>query len=233
MPGPDLHAIAVWLFISVIAITFHEAAHGWMAFKRGDRTAYMLGRVSFNPARHIDTVGTILLPVMMQLSGVPFLFGWAKPVPVNYRNLKNIRLDSLLVAAAGPAANLILAIIAIVLVRVVYEWANYNPDVALGLLSIFIKAAYLNMNLAFFNMLPIPPLDGSKVLASILPPRYAIYLARLEQHGLVIVLGCLMVLPWLLSMLGIQVNPLGWLVGAPSQAVINGLMKLVGLSELS
>lgn len=225
---PNLHEIALWLVVSIIAITFHEAAHGWVAYKRGDDTAKRLGRVTFNPIAHIDTFGTLILPLLMKLSGLPFIFGWAKPVPVNFARLKNPRIDSVLVALAGPGINLVLAVLCVAGLRWV-AGMDEPPQLAVELLFF---GVILNLVFAIFNLLPIPPLDGSRVLAAVLPARFAIYLARIEPYGLAIVLGGLLVLPWVLQSIGIPFNPLGFLLVEPVRAVANLLSNWLGMPDL-
>jgi Zn-dependent protease len=225
---PDLHELALWIFVSVIAITFHEAAHGWVAHKCGDDTAKRLGRVTFNPAKHIDPVGTLMLPILMKLSGLPFIFGWAKPVPVNFAALRRPRLDSALVALAGPGINLVLAFACLVSLRIMVLF-EFSSQLMAELLMFGI---ILNLVFAFFNLIPIPPLDGSRVLAAFLPTSGVKVLARIERFGLLIVLGGLLVLPWALQSVGINFNPLGILVIEPMRFVTNGLAAWIGLPEL-
>jgi len=178
--------IAVLALPILFAITVHEAAHGWMAKLLGDRTAEMLGRVSLNPLKHIDPIGTILVPlVVFFMSG--FVFGWAKPVPVNYRNLNNPRRDSALVALAGPGANLIMALLwalAILLGIALLQSAQWF---AVPLILMGVAGVLFNTVLMVLNLLPILPLDGGRVLNALLPPRMAQAYSRLEGYGLIIV----------------------------------------------
>jgi Zn-dependent protease len=181
----SIQAVAINAIPLIFAITIHEAAHGYAARKFGDNTAYMLGRVSLNPAKHIDPVGTILIPLVLILTGSPFLVGYAKPVPVNFGRLKNPRIDSIWVALAGPGSNFIQALIwAILLISFVGLGVDEKFLLAMSQAGIT-----WNLGLLVFNLFPIPPLDGGRVLASLLPARQSIALGRLEPWGFFIVLG--------------------------------------------
>lgn len=221
------YTISVWAIPILLAITLHEAAHGWVAMKLGDPTAKDLGRVSFNPLRHIDPSGTIIIPGMLLLaSGGKMMFGFAKPVPVDFRRLKSPRRDMILVAAAGPAMNLILATIAAAgfyglfyLDGDVREWVAYN----LG------NALWINTLLAVFNMLPLPPLDGGRVAVGLLPWSIARHLVKLERVGIFIIVAAIFLLPWLGGMIGLDLNVFEWLVIAPTSYLQNLILALVGL----
>jgi len=174
----DVLSVVSFTAVALIAITFHEAAHAFVANACGDDTAKSLGRVSLNPIRHIDLVGTILLPAFLYAINAPFLFGWAKPVPVNWGNLRNWRRDMVLVAAAGPAANFALAGISSALMVGALQ-IGWTP---VWLAKTLVSATALNLLLAVFNLIPVPPLDGSKVLAGFLPEKWALRLAGLRMR---------------------------------------------------
>src|SRR4029077_7493607 len=178
-----VYIISVWLLPVLIAITFHEAAHGYVARYLGDETASRLGRVSINPLRHIDPLGTIALPGLLVLAGSPFLFGYAKPVPVNFRALRSPRIGMVLVAAAGPAMNIALAIIA----ALGFHLVAYLPAPAIQWAALNLKnALIINAVLAVFNLFPLPPLDGGRIAVGLLPKVLGQYLARLEPYGMII-----------------------------------------------
>jgi Zn-dependent protease len=219
--------VSVWVLPVLFAVTFHEAAHGWVAWRLGDDTAYAQGRVSFNPLRHIDPFGTVLMPAMLLLlSGGRFMFGFAKPVPVAFHRLNNPRRDMAIVAAAGPGINFAMALAAAFLIV---------PAAALpGTLGAWSAAnlanmVWINILLAVFNLLPLPPLDGGRIAVSVLPNGLAIPLQRLERFGLVIVLGLVFLLPWLGAQVGLDLNVFGWLVVEPSRAVERLFLSLGGV----
>ena len=199
----SLYAVSVWVLPLLIAITFHEAAHAFVAYRLGDNTAKELGRVSFNPLKHIDPFGTVILPGVLLLSHSPFLFGYAKPVPVNFRNLNNPRLDMVWVALAGPATNILLALAAATAFHAL-PWvpADYAKWTADNLKNTLI----INVVLAIFNMLPIPPLDGGRVAVGLLPRFLAYPLARLEPYGMLILIAALILLPLLGTQLGLNLD---------------------------
>ena len=178
--------IAVLALPILFAITVHEAAHGWMAKHLGDRTAEMLGRVTLNPLKHIDPIGTILVPlVVFFMSG--FVFGWAKPVPVNFNNLNHPRRDTALVALAGPGANLLMALLWALGILLGVALVDSTPWIAVPLILMGVAGVLFNAVLMALNLLPILPLDGGRVLHSLLPPRMALAYSRLEGFGLIIV----------------------------------------------
>ncbi len=179
--------IVVWLLPVVFAITVHEVAHGWVAKKFGDNTADRQGRLTLNPLNHIDLVGTVLLPGILLLSGAGFIFGWAKPVPVDPRNFKSPRKDMMYVAMAGPISNLLMALGWAIVARIGVSLADIR-EVALPLVYSGMAGISINLVLALINFLPIPPLDGSRIVAGLLPERMAWQYERIEPYGFYILL---------------------------------------------
>jgi len=220
---PDLvsmvQKIAVWALPVLFAITLHEVAHGWAARALGDRTAEMLGRLSLNPIRHIDPIGTVAVPLLMYLLPGAFMFGWAKPVPIGIRNLQNPRRDMALVAAAGPLANLFMAIAWSLLAKVMLSM-NLEEGIQQGISLMAAAGIFINVVLMVLNLLPLPPLDGGRVLAGLLPEAQARILDRIEPYGFFILIALM------------YFHILGELIGLPVNFSINTLINLFGLQGL-
>ncbi|MGH8221186.1 MAG: site-2 protease family protein [Steroidobacteraceae bacterium] len=220
-----VYVASTWVIPALLAITLHEAAHGYVAKLRGDDTAWQLGRVSFNPLKHVDPVGTVALPALLLLMHAPFLFGYAKPVPVRFERLRNPRRDMVCVAAAGPAMNFVLAILAALLVHGV---ALLPRELGRWFFANLVNAIELNVILALFNLIPIPPLDGGRVAIGLLPDLLAAPLARLGRYGMSIVIGLLFLLPILAAQLGYRMDLFARLIERPVGAVIGAILVLTG-----
>ncbi len=209
-----IQAIAVWILPVLFAITLHEASHAYVAHKLGDSTAKMMGRLTMNPIKHIDLVGTILVPILVGIfSQFQFIFGWAKPVPISYNQLRNPRRDMALVAIAGPLSNLAMALLWAVLLKIGLLLDPRSSMLALFLALSGQAGILINLILAFLNLIPIPPLDGSRVLVRFLPPHLATQYLRVEPFGFIIILALL------------ATNILSLILGPP----IVGTMQLINL----
>ena len=221
-----LYKASVWVLPALVAITLHEAAHGFAAYVFGDDTARRMGRMSLNPLRHVDPFGTIVLPGLLLLMRAPFLFGYAKPVPVNFYRLNPPRLGMVMVAAAGPAMNLVIAFACALAFHTVDSLPSYVGPWAAENLE---NSVVLNLVLAVFNMLPIPPLDGGRVLVGLLPRPLAWQLAKLERVGVFLVIGVLFLLPLIGRQLGLDLSISPWLIEAPVEYLLRVILTLAGL----
>jgi Zn-dependent protease len=222
--------IAVWVLPILFAITVHEVAHGWMALRLGDRTAQMMGRLTLNPLHHIDPVGTLLVPgILLLLGGV--IFGWAKPVPVSWEKLRNPKRDMAIVALAGPMANLIMAVFWTSISRLGIALAQGLPIIGVPLAYMGIAGVFINAVLMMLNLMPLPPLDGGRVLVGLLPGSLAYKVSRIEPYGFFILLallfsGTLWYILW--PLIDALLTGLVYFVGVPKREFIGGLLTLMG-----
>ncbi|HEX9880126.1 MAG TPA: site-2 protease family protein [Candidatus Binatia bacterium] len=197
MVGEFVQQLSIWAIPILVAIIFHEVAHGWVAFRLGDPTASRMGRLTLNPIPHIDIFGTIVFPLLLILVRAPFVFGYAKPVPVNFQNLRNPKRDMIWVALAGPGTNLALALVSLLLLRILVgirlpEERTIASAIIVPFAYMLSASASINIILAVFNAFPIPPLDGGRVLVGLLPEPHASRVARIEPYGFLIILVLLM-----------------------------------------
>lgn len=220
----SIYTASTWVIPVIIAITFHEASHGFAARLLGDDTAWRLGRVTFNPLKHVDPFGTIVLPAMLLLLRTPFLFGYAKPVPVNFRALRHPRRDTILVAAAGPVTNFGLAAFA----AMGFHSLSYLPAATLWLAENLRNALFINVVLAVFNLLPLPPLDGGRIAVALLPNPLGSSLDRLEPYGLIILIGLLFVLPVLGIQLGVNLDFVSQVISWSTGSIIDVILRVTG-----
>lgn len=210
--------IATWLIPLVIAIVFHEVSHGWVAKALGDPTAKQRGRLTLNPIKHVDPLGTVILPMVLAVSGAP-IFGWAKPVPVVARRLRNPRYHMVLVALAGPGMNLLLALIAALLLAALVAIAPPGlPSAFLG--QNLLNFLAINVFLAIFNLIPLPPFDGGHVVEGLLPRRLAVHFAKLRRYGFLLLIMLLLVIPQLFP----GANIVERMVGPPVNWIIRTLL---------
>lgn len=221
-----LFVASTWVLPVLLAVTFHEAAHGWVADKLGDPSARLAGRISANPIRHVDPFGTVVLPGLLLVLSSPVLFGWAKPVPVDFRRLRNPRWDMVLVAAAGPGSNLLMACIAALLIHGALllpveaaSWVGHN----------LLNAIQINLILMVFNLIPLPPLDGGRIMTGLLPFPLAVRFARLEKFGFLILIGLLFLLPLIGGQIGFDLDVLRWIVATPVLYLEHTLLHTFGI----
>jgi Zn-dependent protease len=220
-----LYAASTWVLPVIFAVTFHEAAHGFIANRFGDDTALRAGRITFNPLKHVDGFGTIVLPALLILLRSPFLFGYAKPVPVNFNKLRPLRAGMVVVAAAGPGMNILLAVASSLLLYGV-DWMP--PTSGRWAAENLVHSIQLNAVLCVFNMLPLPPLDGGRVAVGLLPRALALPLARVEPFGIMILLLFLFILPSIGNQAGVDLNILGHVIAGPTAALIGFVLWVTG-----
>ncbi len=224
----QVYTVSTWIIPILLAITLHEAAHGIIAWSYGDDTAYKLGRVTLNPLKHVDPIGTVVLPILLYISPLPFVFGYAKPVPVAFHRLRHPRRNMIYVAAAGPMANLILALLSALL----FHLAGLLPDVAAGWLRLtLLNSIFLNLVLAVLNLLPLPPLDGGRIAVGLLPMSLAAPLARLERYGIFVLIAAFFVLPYAGRAIGVNLSFFDLVIRTPVNWLLPFFTWLAGLPE--
>ncbi len=225
MTSNVVYQIAVWLVPLVIAIVFHEVAHGLVARRLGDPTAEQRGRLSLNPIKHIDPFGTVILPLILAVTHAGAIFGWAKPVPVDYRRLRNPRRDMLLVALAGPGMNLLLALIGTaILAATVSLSGSIEQGTARLIAANALNFVLINIFLGVFNLLPVPPFDGGHVVEGLMPPALAQSFARIGRYSLLVMVILLLVLPQF------GINVIGRLVSPLADAILRFFLGIFGLA---
>jgi Zn-dependent protease len=225
--SPDnlIYQVAIWLVPLVVAIVFHEVAHGLVARRLGDPTAAELGRLSLNPIKHVDPFGTVILPLVLAITHAP-IFGWAKPVPVDYRRLRHPRRDMVVVALAGPGMNLLLAFAGALALAATISLSGGAEDGAARFIALTaLNFVFINIFLGVFNLLPVPPFDGGHVVQGLLPPRLARSFGLIGRYALLVLIVLLLVLP----MISPRLNVVGRIVSPIVEAIGVGLLGLVGL----
>ena len=224
MSSNIIYQIAVWLVPLVIAIVFHEVAHGLVARRLGDPTAAQKGRLTLNPIKHIDPFGTVILPLLLAISHAP-VFGWAKPVPVNYRRLRHPRRDMVLVALAGPGMNLLLALIGAALLGATVAFSGGAQDGAAAFVAAnALNFVLINIFLAVFNLIPVPPFDGGHVVQGLLPPALAKSFGRIGRYSLLVLMVLLLVLP------ALGINIVGRIISPIVDQIASLILGIFGLS---
>jgi Zn-dependent protease len=220
-----IYEVAVWLIPLVIAIVFHEVAHGLVARRLGDPTAQERGRLTLNPIKHIDPFGTVILPLLLAISHAP-VFGWARPVPVNYARLRNPRRDMVLVALAGPGMNLLLAVVGAMVLAATLAWSSDPNSLATGLIAAnALNFIFINIFLGVFNLLPVPPFDGGHVVEGLLPAPLAIRFRQIGRYSLLVLMLLLLVLPAISP----SANVVGRIVSPLVEHMATALLGIFGI----
>ena len=191
MDAATIQKITIWILPVLLAVSLHEAAHAWMADKKGDATARLMGRLTFNPLKHIDPIGTIVVPALM-IFATGFAFGWAKPVPVDARNLHNPKKDMMWVALAGPVSNFIMAVLWAVFLNISVLFVDSRSSISMFFLLMPVAGITVNVILGVLNLLPIPPLDGGRIMAGILPPAASMQYSKIEPYGFFIIIALML-----------------------------------------